>query len=132
MRVTYDPEVDALRVWTGQKAVDGTSLEREFGTAVYLGTADGHDVVGFEVLGASVYLPLGLGYDVESDTLTIGETTDAPGLVTENGDFVGYWEVDEHEPDGFRNAIGVAIRRASEHLLPALATLPQPLEVIKH
>ena len=132
MQVTYDMVDDVLRVWNGQKAADGSSLLREFGTAVYLGTVDGHDVVGFEVIGASAYLPFGLGYDAESDTLTVGETTDDPDLVTENGDFIGYWEVDVLEPDRFRDPIGVAIRRVSEHLAPVLAALPQPLEIVKH
>ena len=123
MRVTYDPEVDALKVWTGQKSTDGTSLEREFGTALYLGTEGGHDIVGFEVLGARAYLPLKRGYDAASDILIIGEVTEDPELITENGDLVAYWEVDALEQDGFRNAIGVAIRNASKHLAPAIAAL---------
>ena len=126
MQVTYDAVDDVLRVWNGQKAADGSSLLREFGTAVYLGTVDGHDVVGFEVMGATAYLPFERGYDAASDTLTIGEMTDDPDLVTENGDFIGYWEVDEQTPDGFRDPIGVAIRRASVHLAPAIGALPQP------
>ena len=109
MRVTYDKEVDGLRVWNGQEALDGASLLREFGTAVYQGSEDGYEVVGFEVLGATVYLPFGRGYDADSNTLTIGDTTDDPDLVTENGDFIGYWEVDQEEPDGFWNPVGVAL-----------------------
>ena len=130
MKATYDVESDVLRVYSGQRSAEGASFLRGPDAAVFLGTEGGHDVVGFLVLGASAYLPLGEGYDAGSDTLTIGETTDVPELVTENGDFIGYWEVDVLEPDGFRDPIGVAIRRASEHLAPVLAALQQPLEIV--
>lgn len=125
MQATYDAEVDVLRVWNGQEIADTASLLRGPDAAVHLGTLEGHDVVGFLVIGASAYLPFGLGYDADNDILTIGEVPDDPTLTTENGDLVGYWEVDEQEPDGFRDPIGLAIRRASKHLAPALASLLQ-------
>ena len=131
MRVSYDTENDVLRVWNGQKVADTASLLRGPDAAVDLGTHAGHDVVGFLVIGASAFLPFRVGYDVESDTLTIGETKDDPDLVTENGDLIGYWEIDEVEPDSFMDPVGFAIRRASEHLAPAIGALPQPLEVRK-
>ena len=131
MKATYDVEGNVLQVLNGQAIADTASLLRGPDAAVHLGTAEGHDVVGFLVVGATAYLPFGLGYDPDSDTLTVGETTDEPELVTENGDLIGYWAVDEQEPDGFRDPIGFAIRRASEHLAPAIAALPQPLTLHK-
>lgn len=118
MKVSYDKDVDILYVGTGQNEATSASLLRELGTTVSLATKDGYDVIGFEVLGGSAYLPLGTGYDAASDTLTIGETTDNPNLVTENGDFLGYWEIDPEYPDDVRDPIGVALRQASKHLAP--------------
>ena len=119
MRVRYDPEVDALRITTDTLGVVSASLwDPEYHSVVVdLATEDGYGIVGLEVLGASAFIPLGkLGYDAETDTLTMGNTTTDPELITENGDLIGYWRVDEHEPDGYRDPIGVAIRRASIHL----------------
>ena len=75
---------------------------------VSLATEDGHDIEGLIVMGASAYLDLDRGYDADTDTLVIGRTTCNPSLITENGDIVAYWQVDEDDPDGFRDAIGVA------------------------
>ena len=119
MRVRYDPEVDALRITTDTLGVVSASLwDPEYHSVVAdLATEDGHDIVGLEVLGASAFIPLGkLGYDTDTDTLTMGKTTTDPDLITENGDLIGYWRVDEYDPDGYRDPIGIAIRRASVHL----------------
>ena len=76
---------------------------------------------GIEVSGASAFLPLGKkGYDAATDTLTFGESTDVSKLITENGDFVGYWVEDPHDPDD-AIPIGVALRRASKYLSPLSA-----------
>ena len=131
MRATYDQENDVLRVLDGQPIVVTASFVRGPDAALHMATKNGYDVVGFIVIGASPYLPLGLGYDAESDTLTIGETTDDPALITENGDLVGYWELDPVEPDGFQDPIGVALRHASVHLAEVVAALPQPLDIHK-
>lgn len=131
MQATYDIEGNVLRVWSGEPIRDTASLLRGPDAAVHLGTQEGHDVVGFLVIGASSYLRFSSGYDADSDTLTIGETTDDPELVSENGDLVGYWEVDVQEPDGFRDPVGVAIRRASEHLAPAIAALPRCISPVE-
>ena len=131
MKITYDAEEDIIRVWSGKKVACASSLQSDFGTAVYMGDPDGHDVMGFEILGATAYLPLGPGYDANSDTLVIGETTDDPDLVTENGDFIGYWEMVVLERDEFRAPIGVALRRASVHLSTVLSAFPQPSEIIE-
>ena len=119
MRVRYDPEVDALRITTDTPGVVSSSLwDPEYDSvAVDLATEDGCEIVGLDVIWASTYLPLGKrGYDPGADTLLIGRSTCDPELITENGDMVGYWRVDEYDPDGFRDPIGVAIRRASVHL----------------
>ena len=129
MQATYDAESNVLRVWNGQPIADTASLLRGPDAAVHLGTQGGHDVVGFLVVGASAHLRFEVGYDATSDVLTIGDTVDDPLLTTENGDLLGYWEVDEQEPDGFRDPVGVAIRHASKHLAPAIAALPQPLDI---
>ena len=121
MKVIYDQAVDVLRIIGGQPVADTASLLRGPDVAVDLATYDGHDVIGFTVIGASAYLPLGLGYDAQSDTLTIGETTDDPALITENGDFIGYWQVGANEPNGFRDPIGVALRQASRYLESVIA-----------
>ena len=127
--VTAGPADDVLRIRNGQQIADTAGFLRGPDVAVHLGTMKGHDVVGLVVIGASAYLPLALGYDAESDVLTIGETTEARALMTENDDFVGYWQVDEEDPDGFRHPIAVAIRRASVHLAKVVAALPQSPDI---
>ena len=57
-----------------------------------------------------------LAHFADTDTLTVGATTDDPTLVTENGDLIGYWERDVDDPNGIADPIGFALRRASEHL----------------
>jgi hypothetical protein len=119
MRVNFDREANVLNITSGTPVATAASLLDDPGVAVELATAEGHDIVGLIVIGASAYLPLGLGYDSKTDTLLLGKKTDDPDLVTVCGDFVGFWQVDELEPDGFRDPIGVAIRQASVHLAGA-------------
>ena len=121
MKAIYDQAVDVLRIIDGQPVADTASLLRGPDVAVDVATCNGHDVIGFTVIGASAYLPLGLGYDAQSDILTIGETTIDPALITENGDFIGYWQVYADEPNGFRDPIGVALRQASKYLASVIA-----------
>ena len=121
MQVMYDKEADVLRVIDGRPVADTASLLRGPDAVVDMATFNGHDVIGFTVIGASAYLPLGLGYDSKMDILTIGETTNDPTMITENGDFVGYWEVGPEEPGRFLDPIGVALRQASKHLEPMIA-----------
>ena len=122
MQVNYDREANALHLTDGAPAATGASLLDDPGIVLELATAEGHDIVGLIVTGASAYLPLGEnGYDLKTDTLVIGAKTDDPALITENGDFVGYWQLDELEPEGFKDPVGVAVRRASTHLAAARA-----------
>ena len=115
MLVSYDQQANVLRVTTDTPAATAASLLDDPGVAVELATADGHDIVGLIVMGASAYIPFSKSYNAETDTLLIGRKTGDPKLTTENGDIVGYWEVDEDDTDGFRDPIGVAIKHASKH-----------------
>jgi uncharacterized protein YuzE len=122
MRVRYDQEVDALRITTGTPEAISESLwdTEHHDIVVDLAAEDSCDIVGLDVMWASAYLPLGKkGYDPESDTLLMGRATSEPDLITTNGDIVGYWQVDDDNPGGIPNPIGVAIKRASVHLAKA-------------
>ena len=123
MRVIYDKEADVLRMITGHPIADTASFLRGPDVAVDLSTKNGHDVVGLTVIGASAYIPLAKGYDAEEDTLTIGETTSDPALVTDSGDFIGYWNVCIDEFGDFMDPVGVLIRDASKHLSPVIGGL---------
>ena len=117
LKVVFDREVDVLRLVTGEDGETSASLAGLEDVVVDLATADGHHIIGVEVMGGSAYLPLGKrGYDPETDTLTLGTAVSDPALITENGDIVGYWEADRIEPDSFMDPVGVAIRQASKHL----------------
>ena len=124
MRVTYDKEVDVLRMNIGQTEMDTATLA--YGPddlAVDVATIGGNDVVGFTLLGALAYLPLDKGYDAEQDVLTIGDSTDDPVFVTENGDLVAYWQVSKADPKGPFDPIGLSVRNASVHLRDVIAAL---------
>ena len=122
MRVRYDHEVDTLRITTGTPEAISESLwdTEHHDIVVDLAAEDSCDIVGLDIMWASVYLPLGKkGYDPESDTLLMGRESSEPELITKNGDIVGYWQMDGDNPDGVPNPIGVAIKRASVHLAKA-------------
>ncbi len=119
MRVRYDQEVDALRITTGTPEAISESLwdTEHHDIVVDLAAEDSCNIVGLDVMWASAYLPLGKkGYDPVSDTLLMGRATSEPELITTNGDIVGYWQMDDDNPGGVPNPIGVAIKRASVHL----------------
>ena len=75
------------------------------------------------------FLPLDAerSYDPDTDTLTLGDKPDADYRVVDNGDFVSYrqWFDDGSEWD----VVALDLRRASVHLAPAIAALPQPAPV---
>ena len=121
MRVHYDDDADVLHITTEKRSADAASLLDDPNVVVKLATLDGHDIVGLIVMWASSYVHS--GHDTESDTLLIGKTACSSDLITENGDLVVYWQVDEEDPDGYRDPIGVAIRRASVHLAKVSAEL---------
>ena len=126
MRVTYDEEADVLYFYYPD-CIQGAAevFRRGPDVAVFPDLPHGYGITAVEVLGGSAYLPLGNGYDADLDILTIGETTDDPALISENGDFVGYWEIDEDDPEGARDSIGVAIRRASIHMAQVSASFEE-------
>ena len=118
MHVSYDREVNVLQVATETPAATAASLLHDPGVAVELATHDGHDIVGLIVMGASAYLPLTSEckeYNADTDTLLIGKKTNDPSLISRNGAIVGYWRVDEDDPGGFRDPIGVVVKHASKH-----------------
>ena len=124
MKVSYDEENDVLVLTTKQRGpVCATLSSATDDVAVELATEDGHDVVGLIAIGASAYFSPWKGYDADRDILTIGKTTDDPELITENGDFIAYWQASESYPDDPMNPIGVAIKQASKHLAPVIASL---------
>ena len=116
MKANYDVEADVLSLTTGIEPATSASLLDDPDIVVDLADADGHDIVGLAIMWASAYLPLKKGYDPERDTLLLGIKNAPPHTVTEHGDFIGYWQVDEDEPDGFMDPVGVLIRNASKHL----------------
>ena len=120
MRVSHDthPQVDLLYFSTGTPDVGGSDMFTAPGVVVFVGTEDGHDVVGIEIMGGSAYLPLGKkGYDAKTDTLMLGEKCANPDLITKSDDFVAYWQVDEEFPEvEFLEPIGVEIRNVSTHI----------------
>ena len=123
MKANYDVEADVLSLTTGVPPATSASLLDDPDVVVDLAESDGHDIVGLVVMWASAYLPLKKGYDSETDTLLIGVKNDSPSLITENDDFVGYWQADEDEPDSFMDPVGVMIRNASKHLAPVTINL---------
>ena len=125
---SYDPEVDVLSLRTGEAEATCSSLDDDPDVVLSL-AHDETRVVGLEVLGASAYLPLGkCGYDVESDTLTLGVALSDEAFTKENGDIVSYWREFPGEPNMY--PVGVALRQASKHLHRAGASkggLRQPI-----
>ena len=123
MRVDYDDEFGVLRVDAAKRAVS-SSLHDNVNIYVHMATEDGRDIVGFAIMGAGYYLPLGKRcYDGKTDTLTLGDTTDAPELISECGDFVGYWDAESAEEGEYEIPIGVALKRASVHLAEVSAQI---------
>ena len=109
----YDKESDLLAIRTGEKQTVGSSAEYDPNLVVFVATEEGHDIVGFEVIGGGgAYLRMELGYDADADTLTIGRTADEPSLRTENGTLVAHWKKHDADPSGFMDPIGVTVKNA--------------------
>lgn len=114
MKAIYEKQDDLLYLSYGARAKDGASLEDDPGVMLDLGTDSGCDIVAITIMGASYWFKR--GFDEASDKWLIGSTTDAPGMVTVNGDFVGYWQPDRYDPDEVPDPIGVEIGHVSEHV----------------
>ena len=137
LKVDYYPQDDILRISTGRKAMDGATLWDAVNVEVDIGTCGGHDVVGFSILSASAsvypyFVPEhtkqprqvckggpGVGYDAETDTLTLGVPVSNPSHRTANGVYIiGHWKPDEADHDAYWDIIGVSLKEASKHLAP--------------
>ena len=122
MRTFYDSKANAWRLTTGDRGVTSTTLLDDDSIVIDLDTEDGYGIVGLTVMGPRAYLPLGkVGYDAEADVLTFGVRVDDPARVTENGDLVAYWQVDQDDPDGLMDPVGAAIKNVSRHLASFLS-----------
>ena len=119
MRATYDTEGNVLWVTDGSPVETCASFLRGPDAALELAQSGDKEMVGFIIVGASSYLPLGKGYDVYTDTLVVGGTATDPALAFERGDLVAYWERHPDKAD-WLYPIGFALRRASEHLASVL------------
>ncbi len=113
-KCSYDTKHGTLQISTGQPSTTFEDLGGDVYKVVEL-NGDDRRVIGVIIQHAEPYVTLEKGYDAGMDTLTIGKTTDDPDLISENGDFVGYWQPEADDP-GTLEPIGVALRNASEHL----------------
>ena len=112
---SFDTEHGTLRISTGQPSTTFQDLAEDIYTLVEL-NEDNPSVIGIAIQHAEPYVALEKGYNADTDTLTIGRTTDDPALISENGDFVGYWQPDTADyMDGALEPIGVTLRNVSEH-----------------
>ena len=126
MQVKYYAEDDALILIGTPGGRSGAALRDNWEVILTLADEGSELITRLTVLHATDFLPLHAerGYDADTDTLTLGDKPDADYRVVENGDFAGYWQ----ECDGGRywDVVAVDLRRASVHLAPVLAALPQP------
>ena len=129
MQVKYYDEDDALIVIGTPGGRSGAALRDDWEIILTLADEGSELITRLTVLHATDFLPLDAerGYDAGTDTLTLGNKPDTDYRAVDNGDFVGYWQ----ECDGGRywDIVAVDLRRASAHLAPVLAALPQPASV---
>ena len=129
MQVSYYAEDDTVILTATPGGRSGAALRDYFEVILTLADEGSEDITRLRVLHISDFLPLDAerGYDVDTDTLTLGDKSDANCRVVENGDFVGYWQ----ECDGGRywDVVAVDLQRASVHLAPVLAARFQPAPV---
>ena len=135
MQVRFRCEDDVLVLIESPKGGSGGSLRDDF-WIIFVTDGEGEDyenITRVDIHGVSSFLPLAAerGYDADSDTLTLGNKPDLASdyRVFDNGDFVSYrqWFDDGSEWD----VVAIDIRQASQHFAPAIAALPQPLELRK-
>ncbi len=128
MQVSYYPEDDVLILIASPKGGGGGTLREDFWVIFAIDGDDEGDenITRVDIHNVSRFLPLTAdrGYDAATDTLTLGDKPTAEFRAVDNGDFVSYrqWFDDGSEWD----IVAVDLRRASEHLAPVIATLPQP------
>ena len=147
--VTYDPDpmVDAMRIYIPRRAAGGIELPGEH-IIIHSGTwEDNRDIVEAEFLFVSGYVaphfqlnqpgaPFKAGhpernlYDRETDTLTWGNSTDDPEMVSQVGDLTAYWQPDPYfleRDEPLFDPIGLSLRNASKHLAPHFVRAEPPV-----
>ena len=127
MKVAYDDQHDVLDI-TERKSIDGSSLEYDAGVAVHFGTDGRRDIVAATIMGASFWFKK--GYDESSDTWFLGDTDKRQSKLTVDGDFLGYWPMEDEDED-FPVPIGFALRHASKHLVSVRHRLEKPAQITK-
>ena len=131
MQVSYYPDEDVLILIASPKGGGGGTLRDDF-WVIFANQEDDENITRVDIHDVSRFLPLSAdrGYDPKTDTLTLGDKPAVNYRMIDNGDFVSYrqWFDDGSEWD----VVAIDLRRASEHLAPAIAALPQPLEIVKH
>lgn len=116
MEFKYDQENNILYTVSDCRICDSYYLADTADVVVLAGSDAGRDVAGLVVMAAAYHLSLEGGYDSQTDTFLFGRVANDPVMITKTGDFVGYWQPDKDEPNGFWEPVGVAIRQASKHL----------------
>lgn len=124
MKVSYDRQHDILDISEGP-SVDGSSIEYDPGVAVHFGTEGGRDIVAATVMGASSWFKK--GYDETSDTWLLGDTVEEHSKVTTDGDFIGYWPLEDEDKE-LPVPIGFALMNASKHLASVRHHLEEPVK----
>lgn len=129
MEVKYYPGEDVLLIIQSRRGCSGGTLRDDFGIIYTLEYVGNENITRVDIHDVSRFLPLSaeLGYNVATDTLTMGDKPTSDFRVVDNGDFVSYrqWFDDGSEWD----VVAVDLRQASVHLAPVLAGLPQPAQV---
>ena len=144
LTLRYDPESDVLHISAGPKSDGATPMEEPELDLIAIENAgeDNRNLVGVEMIFASSYVapyfrsrrenapprvgnPEHTSYDPATDTLTWGIVTDAPGMVSQAGDLIAYWQPDR-EDETFFEAIGLSLLNAAKHLAPYFERVEPP------
>ena len=129
MEVKYYHEEDVLLIINFRGGRSGGTLRDDFGVIFTFEDVGNENITRVDIHDVSYLLPLDAerGYDADTDTLTLGDKPTPDYRVVDNGDFVSYrqWFDDGSEWD----VVAVDLRRASAHLAPVLAALPQAASV---
>ena len=144
LRVGYDPDpqVDVLVITAERRYWEGRELGANSNIIVEVGEQHAQDVVGILMIFASYKVapyfrvagekePRWMGkdgftrYNPATDTLTWGDTTDAPGMVSYTGDITVYWQPAEPNREWI-TPIGVSLLNAAQHLAPHFERVDPP------
>ena len=136
----YDPAADVLDITSGRNVAAATPLAAAAlgDIAVETGSDDSRDTVDLIMLWAAGYVapyfqlrragapfkagdPAHIRYDPDTDTLTWGNSTDDPEMVSQAGDLTAYWQPDPYflaRDEPLFDPIGLSLRNAAKHLAP--------------